>query len=196
MLHYWFNLKEGHHRSRLVKTLLTKTVYAYFSSLLYFAWGVAEAKCISVTAVRVSVCPSPHSDTTARTRMKLGEWQGMPSTCSLLGGFPIGTRVSLLWQHSAEREMSASACTRSVPAFSLRRYTCVEINKRERHIRPTRCEFRSDRNPNPRTEWYRILEHGRSRGIAWTVTQLKKDSSAIRSICGWSMQRLCRLQKG
>ena len=35
---------------------------------------------------------------------------GVPSSCALLGGFAIGARVSLLWQHSAEREMSASAC--------------------------------------------------------------------------------------
>ena len=33
----------------------------------------------------------------------------MPSSCALLGGFAIGARVSLLRQHSAEREMSASA---------------------------------------------------------------------------------------
>jgi len=32
-----------------------------------------------------------------------------------LGGFAIGAQVSLLWQHSAEREMSASACTCSMP---------------------------------------------------------------------------------
>jgi len=37
---------------------------------------------------------------------------GVPSTCALLGRF--GARVSLL-QHNAEREMSASACTRSMP---------------------------------------------------------------------------------
>jgi len=32
---------------------------------------------------------------------KLGEWLGMPSSCALLGGFQIGARVALLWQHSA-----------------------------------------------------------------------------------------------
>jgi len=42
--------------------------------LLHFAWGAAEAKCILVTAVCVSVCPSPHSRITARTRVSLGEW--------------------------------------------------------------------------------------------------------------------------
>ena len=39
----------------------------------------------------------------------------MPSGCALLGGFAISALISLLWQHSAEREMSASACTRSTP---------------------------------------------------------------------------------
>ena len=38
---------------------------------------------------------------------------GVPSSCALLGGFVI----SLLWQYSAECEMSASACTRSMPGF-------------------------------------------------------------------------------
>ena len=37
------------------------------------------------------------------------------SSCALLGGFAIGERVSLLRQHSAAREMSASACIRSMP---------------------------------------------------------------------------------
>jgi len=40
---------------------------------------------------------------------------GVSSSYALLGGFAIGVRVSLLSQNSAEREMSASACTRSVP---------------------------------------------------------------------------------
>jgi len=36
---------------------------------LHFTRGVTEAKCILVTAICASVCPSPHSHTTARTRM-------------------------------------------------------------------------------------------------------------------------------
>jgi len=43
---------------------------------------------------------------------------GVPSSCTLLGGFAVGARVSLLWQHSAEHKMSASACTRSVPGWT------------------------------------------------------------------------------
>jgi len=41
----------------------------------------------------------------------------MSSSSALLGGFAIAERVSLLWQHSAERKMAASACTRSVPSL-------------------------------------------------------------------------------
>jgi len=44
----------------------------------------------------------------------------MPRGCALLGGFAIGARVALLWRQR-EREMSASACTRSVPGFTLLR---------------------------------------------------------------------------
>jgi len=42
----------------------------------------------------------------------------MIASCALLGRFAIGTRVSLLWQHNAEREMWASACSRSMPSCS------------------------------------------------------------------------------
>jgi len=38
----------------------------------------------------------------------LGELYGVPSSSALLGGFEIGAWVSLLWQNSAEREMSTS----------------------------------------------------------------------------------------
>jgi len=49
------------------------------------------------------------------------EMIGVPPSCALLGGFAIGTRLSLLYDNSAEREMSASACTRSVPGSSIGR---------------------------------------------------------------------------
>ena len=39
----------------------------------------------------------------------------VPSSFALLGGFAIGARVSLLWQHNTERETSASASARSMP---------------------------------------------------------------------------------
>jgi len=44
--------------------------------------------------VRLCVCPRPHAHTTARTRM--------PPSCAVLGGFAIGARVALLWQHKAK----------------------------------------------------------------------------------------------
>ena len=78
---------------------------------LHFASVVDDAKCILVTAICVSVCSSPHSDTTSQTR----NGKGAPSSCALLGRFGIGARISLLWQQIAECEMSASACTRSMP---------------------------------------------------------------------------------
>jgi len=43
-----------------------------------------------------------------------------------LGGFAIDSRVSLLRQHSAEREMSASACIRSMPSFKINQHTSAE----------------------------------------------------------------------
>ena len=49
---------------------------------------------------------------------------GVPSSCALLGGFAICARISLLRQQSAEREVSASACTRSVPVWMIYALTC------------------------------------------------------------------------
>ena len=31
----------------------------------------------------------------------LGAWYRLPPSCALLGGFAIGARVALLWQHNA-----------------------------------------------------------------------------------------------
>jgi len=39
------------------------------------------------------------------------------SSFALLGRFAIGAQASLLRQHSAERKMLASACTRSMPGI-------------------------------------------------------------------------------
>jgi len=65
--------------------------------------------------VCLCVCPSPHAHTTARPGCNLGNGRGCPLVVHYcVGRFAIGARVSLLWQHSAEREMSASACTRSM----------------------------------------------------------------------------------
>jgi len=66
-------------------------------------------------SVCLSVCLSlaafPHSYMDADVSWENG------SGCFLVvhyWGFAVGARVSLLWQHSAEREMSASACTCSI----------------------------------------------------------------------------------
>jgi len=98
--------------------LLTAPLWNF---LLHFAWGVAEAKCIWP---RLSVCLSlttfPHYCTDPDVTWGM---VGVLCSCALLGGFAVSARVSLLWQHKAEREMSASACTHSMPGF-----TCVVLH--------------------------------------------------------------------
>jgi len=70
--------------------------------LLHFAWVVDDAKCILVTRVCVSVClwlaAFPHYCTDPDVTR---EMVGVPPSCALLGGFAIGARVTLQWQHSA-----------------------------------------------------------------------------------------------
>ena len=46
-----------------------------------------------------------------------GKWYGVPASCALLCGFAIGARVSLLLQHSAERQMSASVVLALCPVY-------------------------------------------------------------------------------
>ena len=69
-----------------------------------------------VTAVCLSVClylaVFPHYCTDRDVTLGM---VGAPSSCALLGRFAISARVLLLRQHSAEREMSPSACSRSMP---------------------------------------------------------------------------------
>jgi len=105
-------------KRRETQSLRRKVIKHTCPVYLQFAWGVAEAKCVVVTAVCVSVCLSIAAFSQYFTDPDV-TWGmvGVPSSCALLGGFAIGARVSLLWQHSTEREMSASACTRSLPAF-------------------------------------------------------------------------------
>jgi len=64
-------------------------------SLLHFARVVDDVKCIVVTAVRVSVCPSPHFQHYCMD-LHVTKGNGMPSSCALLGGFAIGGRVLLI----------------------------------------------------------------------------------------------------
>jgi len=54
-----------------------------------------------LVSVCVCVCPRPYAHTIVQIRMKLGEVMGMSPSCALLGGFAIGARVALLWQHNA-----------------------------------------------------------------------------------------------
>jgi len=71
--------------------------------------------------VSVSVCLSvPRRIPTLRNGpgCNLRKWKRVPSSGALFGGFAIGARVSLIWQHSTEREMSASSCTRSMPGLN------------------------------------------------------------------------------
>jgi len=101
-------------------TLITVYANKNFKPSLHFAWGVAEAKCILITRVCVmSVClpvlaafPQYCTDPDISWGMV---W--VPCSCALLGALAIGTWISLLWQHSAEREMSPSACSRSMPGY-------------------------------------------------------------------------------
>ena len=65
-------------------------------------------------SVYLCVCPSPHSHTATRTRMQLGEWQGVPSSCALLG--EICNRCTGFVAMTTLRR-TRNACTRSVPCF-------------------------------------------------------------------------------
>jgi len=71
---------------------------------LHFAWGVHDAKCIVVTRVCLSVCVPVGGCMPTLLHgpgCNLGGMVGVTPSCALLGGFAIGARVALLWQHSA-----------------------------------------------------------------------------------------------
>ena len=71
-----------------------------------------------MTAVCVSVCVSVprHIPVLLQgSRCNFGEWKGVPPSCALLGGFAIGARVSLLWQHMRlMRNVCGCSLTRSI----------------------------------------------------------------------------------
>jgi len=75
--------------------------------LLHFAWVVDDAKCIVVTRVCVSVCLCVCLSVRGRTPTlhgpgcNFGAQYRLPPSCALLGGFAIGARFALLWQHNA-----------------------------------------------------------------------------------------------
>lgn len=62
----------------------------------------------------VSVCPSPHSHTTALTRFYLEEWHGCPQVVHY-GADLQSVHGFRCYDNSAESEMSVSALTRSMP---------------------------------------------------------------------------------
>ena len=79
---------------------------------LHFAWVVDDAKCIVVTRVclfvylrvclSVCVCPWPLPILLHGPGCNLGNGIGGAPSCSLIGGFAIGSRVALPLQHSAD----------------------------------------------------------------------------------------------
>ena len=100
-------------------------LYHYFLALFTFrVRNSRDEMYIGHGRLRVSVCVSarlslaafPHYSTDPDETW--GDGTGVPA---LLGGFVIGVRVSLLRKHSAECEMSASACTRSMDGSISRR---------------------------------------------------------------------------
>ena len=53
---------------------------------------------------------------------------GRGCTCALLGGFAIGARVALLWQHNANAKCKRlHACTHSMPSYFICPKKCIII---------------------------------------------------------------------
>jgi len=61
----------------------------------------------------------------------LGEWQGVLPTCALLGGFAIGARVALLWQHSANAKCQWVLVLTLCLALSLFAFVALGLVARE-----------------------------------------------------------------
>jgi len=64
----------------------TRELYCGHASLC-----VCLSVCLSVSGCMPTLLHGP--------RHNLGEWQGMPPGCALLGGFAISAQVALRWQH-------------------------------------------------------------------------------------------------
>jgi len=84
---------------------------------------MAEFSCLS------NLFASSWRHTTARTRVWIGAIVGVPSSCAL-DGFATGTRISLLWQYSAEREMSASACILALCVVEIVLLNLIDLDHR------------------------------------------------------------------
>jgi len=85
-------------RLLLLQANVAELVACKICPSLHFASGVAEAKCIFVTRVCMSVClplaAFPHYCTDADATW--GNGIAVLYSCALLNGFAIGARVSLL----------------------------------------------------------------------------------------------------
>jgi len=60
-------------------------------NVLWSRVSVCVSVCLSVRGRMPTLLHGPGCN--------LGELWGMPPSCALLGGFAIGARVALLWQH-------------------------------------------------------------------------------------------------
>ena len=115
---------------------------------LHFAWVVDDTKCIVVTRVCVSV--RVHMPTLFHgPGCNLGGMVGdAPNSCALLGGFAIGARVALLWQHNANPSYKLASTprhddivrTRNVSECSVLSMPCSDLQRRRqwRHVRTAR----------------------------------------------------------
>ena len=83
--------------SVLQQTEMQENVQEDHKIFLHFAWSIAKAKCIVATAICVSA--SRHIPTILHGPDVTWANGGVPSSCAL-GGFAIGARVSLPWQHT------------------------------------------------------------------------------------------------
>jgi len=93
----------------------------WFFSLITFRvrhrWGemyIGHGRPYVCVSVCLTLAAFPHYCTDPNVTW--GTIEGALQLCTI-GRICNWYRVSLMWQHSAEREMSASACTRSVPGF-------------------------------------------------------------------------------
>ena len=81
-------------------------------------WSRASVYLSVCLSVCVSVCLSVRGRTPTLLYgpgCNLGAWQRLPLNCALLGGFAIGARVKLLWQHNANPSYKLA----SIPRFDV-----------------------------------------------------------------------------
>ena len=115
--------------------------------LLHFTWGVADAKFHACLCVSLSLATFPYYCTDPDVTW--GNGKGVSPSCALSGRFAVAAWVSLLWQHSTEREISASACTRSMPGLWLKCVTKIVfvIHFQIRH------QYRTDISAQRDNDW-------------------------------------------